>query len=479
MDTASLRRRLALSVAIIYAFVAGGCGGQAATDPIKTLGTPGLAGREYVNAMAVADRAPNDEDYVQALRRIVVNPNYVVEARRAAYARLYESHRDALQSTLELRMPQLEALEWRRELCERIADDGWVVMTPTLIRAWAQPIPGWINLKEERPERLALAKLHGSDKVVDVLLVELRNANPITQANLRARCWELLLQEGQEARLRELLADADVSGKDAMLLDLRAGVVDLGVLPKTREEILWLRSLRDPKRQAYWDDAVSAVAALPPSRQGNLEVRDVTAVVAARRTKPEYLDLDEVAMSRLILDRTGGPDRTVYSPDFQGYSGEFSERFVVVEKRLTWGDRLAILLALDAFDGVELRRHAFECGDRDRADRMAEFGGVVDVDGKGRFEFIEFPSVVRGSDARYESSQVLMDRLYTGVFHLHLHAQAYDNRKYAGPHMGDFRFADATRVNGLVLTFISDNRMNIDFYRHGQIVVDLGTIARP
>jgi hypothetical protein len=72
-----------------------------------------------------------------------------------------------------------------------------------------------------------------------------------------------------------------------------------------------------------------------------------------------------------------------------------------------------------------------------------------------------------------------MNRLYTSLFHIHLHAQAYDNRKYAGPHMGDFRFADATRANGLVLTFISADRMNLDFYRHDRVVVDLGTIERP
>lgn len=467
-----------LAIAIAIAWIAG-CASGPPADPLATLSTPGKAGREYLAAMAAADAAPASPEYVQQLRRIVVAPNYVVEARRAAYARLYERHREELKSTLELRLPQLEALEWRRELCERIADDGWTEMTPTLIRAWAQFIPGWANLDEERPERAALAKLHGPDRVVDVLLVELREANPITQANLRARCWELLLQEGQEARLRELLSDPATIGKDAMLADLRAGVVELGVLPRTREEILWLRSLRTPANAAFWSAARDAVGAMPPASRGSLELRDLPILVAVRAHRPRYLELDDAALTRLITDRTGGPGRPVISPEFEGYSGDFSERLAVVDRRLTRGDRLAMLVALDAFEGEALRRHLFECGDRDRADRTAEYGGVIDLDGRGRFEFIEFPTVTRGNDARYESSQELMNRLYTSLFHIHLHAQAYDNRKYAGPHMGDFRFADATRANGIVLTFISADRMNLDFYRHDRVVVDLGTIERP
>jgi len=62
---------------------------------------------------------------------------------------------------------------------------------------------------------------------------------------------------------------------------------------------------------------------------------------------------------------------------------------------------------------------------------------------------------------------------------MHLHAQAYDNARYAGPHFGDFAYADSTGVNGLVLTFIDSSRLNADFYRRGQVVIDLGTIERP
>ncbi|MDZ4830559.1 MAG: hypothetical protein SGJ09_10235 [Phycisphaerae bacterium] len=484
-----LFRRLAVvNVGVILGVTVGvvlaGCSGPARVEnPIAVLQTPERPGREYLEAMQVADRSARDPAYHAALKRIVVSPNYVVEARRAAFARLYELDREGLKSTLDLNLPKMEALEWRREVCEKLAEAKWTEMTPTLIRAWAVFIPGWADLGKERPERLALVALHGKDKIVDVLLDEMAKANPVTQSNLRARCWELLLLEGQEARLRALLADETAIGKDAMLLDLRAGVVELGVLPRTREEILWVRSLREPKRRQFWNEAVVAVGKLDASRRASLELRDVAIVTAAARHSPELLTISDADLDALIIARTGGDGRPVFSPDFTGHNGGnsdyFSERLQSQQTKLTFGDRLAMALAVEALRSPELRAHLFECADRDLADRSTEYGGVVGVDAKGRFEFVEYPSRTRANDARYEAPQELMDSLYTGLFHTHFHAQAYDNRQYAGPHMGDFQFADATRANCLVFAYIDSSRLNVDYYRYGRVVVDLGTIARP
>jgi hypothetical protein len=94
-------------------------------------------------------------------------------------------------------------------------------------------------------------------------------------------------------------------------------------------------------------------------------------------------------------------------------------------------------------------------------------------------EFLEFEPRAKASDIRYESPQALFDALYTGLYHVHFHAQNYENDKYAGPHMGDFAFGDSARCNGLVFTFLSADLLGVDFYRHGRVVVDLGAIERP
>jgi hypothetical protein len=45
--------------------------------------------------------------------------------------------------------------------------------------------------------------------------------------------------------------------------------------------------------------------------------------------------------------------------------------------------------------------------------------------------------------------------------------------------MGDFAFADSSRSNGIVFTFLTADLLGVDYYRHGRLVVDLGAIARP
>jgi hypothetical protein len=118
-------------------------------------------------------------------------------------------------------------------------------------------------------------------------------------------------------------------------------------------------------------------------------------------------------------------------------------------------------------------------GDRDVNDRGTEYGGILRLDDQGRIEAVEFTPRVRGSDVRFEASKEMFEAGYTGLSHFHFHAQSYDNGRYAGPHIGDFTYADATGVNGIVLCFIDSTTLNVDVYRRGRVVIDMGTIRRP
>jgi hypothetical protein len=168
------------------------------------------------------------------------------------------------------------------------------------------------------------------------------------------------------------------------------------------------------------------------------------------------------------------------SPDFTGYGSGYGEILYQHREKLVWADRAAMLLALDLFQEEALLRHLFEQADRDREDRSTEYGGVIALDARtNRGALLEFVPRSKASDVRYESPQALFDALYTAPFHYHNHTQKYDNSDYAGPHLGDFQFADSTRCNGLVFTFLDSDSIDIDFYRHDQVVVDLGCVERP
>ena len=212
-------------------------------DPHRVLKMPQRPAREYYSAMLVLDAAPEDPAYLDLLKKMIFSPGYVPKARQAAFNRLLEHDPERLQLVLELNLPRCQMLQWRRMACELIAEADWKQMTPTLIRAWAYPMPGWVDDDTERPERIALEKLHGTADLSRVLLEQMVQANPVSMSNLRARCWELLHSLGRRDILVALLQDQSIGPDDPMLIDMRKGLNRLGIIPVNREEVLWLRAL--------------------------------------------------------------------------------------------------------------------------------------------------------------------------------------------------------------------------------------------
>ena len=123
--------------------------------------------------------------------------------------------------------------------------------------------------------------------------------------------------------------------------------------------------------------------------------------------------------------------------------------------------------------------HLFHYAERDMADETTEYGGVIALDEKGRFEVREFLPKYRQHDQIFYSPPAMMEAAYTSLFHFHFHVQRYRNAEFAGPGYGDTNYANQIRSNCLVFTFVNEDTMNVDFYRHKGVVVDLGEIRRP
>jgi len=457
-----------------------GCSGgpESVENPAAVLSVSGQARERYFDAIEAARQRGVDEETKAALRRMIAADGFAIDARERAFDLLYETDPKAVVAALENSLPRMGDVSWRRRVSQLVGERKMQELVPTLIRAWANPVPGLAG-DEVRPERAALGAIVGEDQVSATLLRTMKESSPTTQANLRARCWELLMKSGDEARLRALLADPESTRGDAMLTDLARVSNELGVLPTTREEILWARKLCEPSRAAFFEEAKSALARMPAARREQLELRGIPVAVACLRRRPALLATTEPDLFAEIDARTKG--RKQASPDFTGYGDGFTETLYQVRDRLSWTDLAAMALALDVLAEPALRMHMFEVADRDREDRGTEYGGVVALaaGSASTAEFLEFEPRARASDIRYESPQALFDALYTGLFHVHFHAQNYENDKYAGPHMGDFAFADSSRCNGLVFTFLSADLLGVDFYRHDRLVVDLGAIERP
>lgn len=466
-----------VSLSILVAI--GGCAATPAGDPLKSLSRTDLVPARQVAAMEILDSNPTNPEYLKALRKILVQTGFVRELRDEAWNRLMKYDLAGLKTSLELNLPKMQMYEWRTEVCKRIGDLDWKDMTPTLVRAWAVVLPILGMNLMERPEYLALVKLYGKDRVPEVLFDLLLKSDPVKEANLRSRSWELLLATGERDRILALLADEKIATTDSFILDMRRSASDLQIVPRNREEILWMRALRAPAKRKFWDEARAAAMKLPPDVRANLEPRDLAIIVAAAREKPELLGQTRDQLFEEISLRLVNEKGRRYTASFEGFGAQLPETPRGHAKEMKWGDCAAVLIALQALQQPAIRAHVFDIADRDLADRMTEYGGLMRLDGEGRFELVEYPPQSRGSDVKFEGSNAMFDQGYDALFHFHNHAQAYDNSRYAGPHFGDFNYSDATGVNGLVFTFIDRNTINADFYRRGQVVIDLGTITRP
>ena len=454
------------------------CAVSAGKDPMKSLSNPGSLPVVQVAAMEKLDLEPSPE-YISALKRIMWQPGFAESTRLEAFVRLVKLDEPGLKEIMRLQLPKLMALAWRQKLCELIVEHHWVDMTPTLVRAWSVPMAAWIEQDKDRPERIAIEQLNGKDQLTDLLVKMLVESNPITEANLRLRCWEMLQKIGQKERLVKLLADASVKPDDRLLSNLRSCAGELGIVPTTKEEILWLQALLETKNIAFWAQAKAATMQLPPDVRAKLEIRELPIAVAVSTFKPELLSKTPAELYQLVDARRQAKGSRIVSPSFEGYGGDHTENLYEMRNKLSWGDLASMAIAMEIFDSPILCQQIFDLADRDMADRDTEFGGVIRIKSDGKPGIEEMKPRVQGNDLRYEASQKMFDNAYTGLFHFHLHCQSYDNMQYAGPHLGDFAYAESTRANCLVFSFVSRKELNVDFYRHGPRVVDLGCIARP
>jgi hypothetical protein len=451
-------------------------------DPLAELELTGTPPVRHEAAMAVLDADPRSPEYLAALHRMIWKPGYAVASREAALVRLAAADLDELKRTIRQRLPQMSSgmWAWLKRLCEEVANRNWLDLTPALVSSWSRPLNDSKATEADRPEWQALSRMHGQDRVTEVVFETFLTGNRIADQGLRRRCWELLHRLGERERLVALLSQTgDADPNDLMLADLRAAATDWGIVPFNREEILWIRKLREPDRAGFWSQATEALGKLPAARRAALELRDVPVVCSATEHEPHLLERSQAELLEVVRGHLRGQRRHHHASNYDAFGRGSSERLDDQVEKLTWGDVLAMCIAIRAAGVLELAAHLFDYAQRDQDDTTAEYGGVIRLDERGRFEVMEFPPTFRRHDREFISSQAMMDAGYTSLFHFHLHAQTWRNADYAGPSPGDRIYADNTRTNCLVFTAVSRDVLNMDYYRHGGVLVDLGEVRRP
>jgi hypothetical protein len=455
-----------------------GCASEPLTEEesLATLSQPAMTSGAQMRAMKEIEGSMDDPAVVETLYRVMWKPGYTQTIREEALVRLEAHDLAGLKRSIRQNLPRETAWGWLTRVCEIIADRGWIDLSPALVSSWSRPSV-YVREDMERPEYKALVKLYGEGNVVDAVFALFVESTGPQNAALRTRCWDLLHRLGQRDRMVALLNDVTVAPDDSMLMDLRAGAVELGIVPVNKEEVLWLRKLREPSRAEFWTMAVAAVQSLPPERKAELELRDLPIIVSASVQDPELFSMTRDELYARVDAYTRGQKHYARESNYDNLSRGRNDRLYEYKNELTWGDLAAMLIAIRALEVPQVVDHIIDYANRDKEDTSTEFGGVIALDGKNRFEILEFPPMVRDHDNKYISSQAMLDAGYTAIFHFHLHAQKFRNVEYAGPELGDMNYADNTRANCLVFTFVNEGVMNVDYYRHGRVVIDLGVIS--
>lgn len=472
-----MRCAFLLSLIVVFCLPLGACSVESAIDdPLSELRSPGIPGRQ-LTAMNMLEQQPEvEEAYEEALHGLIWRPGFPVQVRQEAFQRLERRDAEALKLTIRRQLPRMESWQWVEELCERIADRGWIDLTPGLVSSWARPLH-YIE-DTDRPEYLALAQLHGADEVVDVVFATFVESKSVLQEYLRFRAWELMHRLGERSRLVELVRSSDPAEDDAMLRDLREVARALGIVPHNREEIRWVRELRKPEYESLWERMQAAAAAVPSSRRSELEPRSLTIMASAYLHEPALLQQSEQSLYATAEAQLRGQKHYRHGSSYGNFSNAPTQRLHEYRDQLTWTDLAAVMIALRAIRVPEVVEHLFDYAERDHEDDSTEYGGLIALDEQGRFEILEFPPRIRRHDERFIASPEMFKASYGAVFHFHYHAQRHRNRDYAGPGIGDMNYADNTRANCLVLTYVSKDALNVDFYRYGRVVIDLGLIHR-
>ena len=147
------------------------------------------------------------------------------------------------------------------------------------------------------------------------------------------------------------------------------------------------------------------------------------------------------------------------------------------QPQLTAQDRLSLRLVQTALDSPDVRSSLFRARDLDLDDRSTEWGGTLDWGDDGWF--IEAaPGQNAVDDTVFERRPSDFRKMFRGAIPFHFHARNLNMSAVAGPGGTDLQAAESHGVPALVITSLSEDRLQVDWYRRGGVVVDLGEIER-
>ncbi|MCA9306155.1 MAG: hypothetical protein R3B46_08120 [Phycisphaerales bacterium] len=476
-------------VALLLSACSGGGGGEATPGAITDKSADlrdRMASVERTDEF-VAEGALDPSGARESLKRVVWERSAPTQLRAGAIAQLLKDEANLADTRrmFALMLPTEPDQGIVTVMGDAAAERGWTDLGPALVRRWSRAAAlSDYKIKKDAPERTALAKLFPgcapSEVVFDVFMDRLGGEGAGGNEGLRERdrveAWGLLMAlEPDEARLLERLTHESVPD-DALTQSVVWSARELKAVPRTGEQLAWVRRLGEGRHAEFRSRAASVVAGLGAEQMRGWALRHMAGVVYASERHPEWLTMSRSALLGEAGRRLKG--RTVYRREMAGTLT--GETLGDDGDKLSWGDALLLMVAIDCVDDQGVAGALFVSAERDRRDTTTEYGGLIDWSAPRGFAATTYPPrpTERYGDDRFVASQEMLDAGDASVLFFHFHASDYANRRYAGPSDGDLEYAKRQGRCGLVYTFVSPNKMNADYYTPDGAVVDLGAVER-
>jgi len=471
-----MKRLSAWACAAMLGLAVVGCAARTYQDPVSVM--MDRQEQPVVRASAAKQAArqmPDSPERIAALKRLVVERGHPAEMRIHAIDALVEHDEAEARRHLRRNIGRLNNWPTIRHVLDTAVERDWQQFTPAIVRSYARPAFAYAD--PDRPERAAMKQLHPNRTIEAVALSVFTDAEGAGVTE-RASAWVLLCRlTATREQLRAMLGGVETKGPLAS--DLEAGLRELGVMPRNTETIAWLQTLRTEPYRPIWRHAAEAVETLSDPQRAGLELRHIPLLARLQAEGDERLTMSRSALMARLRRRLAGRDHYLTNAAYDGHNEDHPQRLHDWREALRWADLLVIDALLNAMAKQRVAAAWFDQADADRADESTEYGGLIRWDGERELIARPYTPMLRDHDRKFIPPAAMTTDAYASLAHYHFHAQRYRNARYAGPGRGDLeRVAGKQRLNGLVLTFIDKDRLNADFYRHGRVVVDLGTVRR-
>ena len=425
--------------------------------------------RRAAAKQAQTDHA-DEKLWTAAMKELLWAPGYPNWQRRYAIDRLVEIDETRLRIDLADRILSIRDYETLEYIFEVAVKRVWLDFTPVAVRSYAKPMR---NVPDaQRPERQAIQSLHPNQTVEDIVFGVLTNESGGNTRAEQVAAWTVMQRLLEPDELARIIDEAP--NTNPLVANLQRAIRELYVLPRGAEGVLWLGYLLDDSRQALWNQMATLAAGLSTEQRIGLELRHLPVLTKADMS---LLTVDRSSLIDQLQMLIGSGQQHFEIETVNGGFEAPSQRLEDWVDRLAWADLATLHQLAQGLRSRPVAEAMFTQADADYLDKNSEYGGVVD--GESRWLTMHaYEPAIRQHDRKFHPPQKMIEHLYTGVAHYHFHAQVYDNERYAGPGTGDLGFADRSGFNCLVITFIDQNRLNIDYHHPGGVVIDLGTVYR-